>query len=78
MSTKPAICMSTEHSVTSEPSVSTKPSICMSTEHSVTAELSVSMKPATCMSTECSLLQLSLLCPLNLLHVCPLSAVCYS
>ena len=33
----------------------------------------MSTKPATCMSTECSLLQLSLLCPLSLLRVCPLS-----
>ena len=72
-STKPATCMSTEHSVTAYPSVSTKPATCMSTEHSVTTERSVSTKPATCMSTECSLLQFSPLCPLNLLHVCPLS-----
>ena len=57
MSTKPATCMSTENSVTTEPSVSTKPATCMSSEHYV-------LRLLTCSSTlELTLFSLSLSLP---------------
>ena len=58
-------CMSTEHSVSPEPSAYTKSTTCMSTEHSVLGELSALTKLLTGHSVSCH--PLISICPMRIL-----------